>query len=158
MPRIEEMSPADLPEVVAIEELSFSNPWTRGMFMVEMTLPQSRTVVIKTEEQGSVSRIAGYACWWNVAGEVHILDIAVHPDFRHMGHATELAKTILDEARESNAEKIFLEVRASNLPARNFYGKLGFRETGLRPRYYDKPSEDAVCMTLEPINGGDPLR
>lgn len=153
--RIEDMTPADLPEVVAIEELSFTNPWTRGMFMVEMTLPQSRTIVLKTGEGRNISRIAGYACWWNVSGEVHILDIAVHPSLRCHGIAGRMMEKVFCDARANNAKIIFLEVRASNIPAREFYRKLGFRETGTRKNYYDKPSEDAVCMTLELIGGDD---
>ena len=153
MYRIEEMTPADLPQVLAIEELSFTNPWTRGMFMVEMTLPQSRTIVIKTGDSGKKDRddgdVAGYACWWNVSGEVHILDIAVHPTLRRRGLAGRLMEAILRDARESGSERAFLEVRASNLPAREFYRKLGFTETATRKKYYDKPSEDAICMTLE---------
>lgn len=146
---VEEMTPADLPEVLAIEEISFTNPWTRGMFMVEMSLAHSRMRVLRVKDGEEMAKVAGYVCSWYVADEVHIHDLAVHPSLRRKGLAKILMSDLLRDAGQKKAARVLLEVRESNSAALDFYRKLGFHETGARKKYYEKPTEDAVCMTLE---------
>lgn len=146
---VEEMTPADLPEVLAIEETSFTNPWTSGMFMVEMSLAHSRMRVLRDKDSQEMAPVAGYVCSWYVADEVHIHDLAVHPSLRRKGLAGMLMEDLLRDARQKRAVRVLLEVRESNVSARNFYRTIGFSEMGKRRKYYDKPTEDAVCMVLE---------
>jgi ribosomal-protein-alanine N-acetyltransferase len=83
------------------------------------------------------------------ADEAEILNLAVAPESRRRGYATALTQEALRDFLGQGVRRVFLEVRASNRAAIAFYEGLGFRGAGRRAAYYDKPREDAVCMTLE---------
>jgi [ribosomal protein S18]-alanine N-acetyltransferase len=138
----------DLPGVLDIERLAFTQPWSLASFRRELSLSFSRLMLAVTEEEGEGgSRIAGYLCRWLVAGESHILNVAAHPDFRRRGVGTALLAAAIDEARARNVSLMILEVRRSNLEARRLYRKFGFEERRLRRNYYG-PGEDALVMEL----------
>ena len=89
------------------------------------------------------ARIAGFLVSRSVGpGEREILNIAVAPEYRRMGIAQELIRAEI--ARQPGIH--FLEVRESNRAARMLYQKLGFREVGLRPGYYENPTETGIVM------------
>jgi ribosomal-protein-alanine N-acetyltransferase len=136
---------ADLDVVMEIDRLSFPTPWLRQAFSEEMARPWARLEILR--EQGG-GRAIGFCNYWLVADELHILNIAVHPDFRKQGHASTLLRHILAVGREAKARVISLEVRLSNQPAQMLYKKFGFHEVGRRPRYYADNGEDAVLMDL----------
>jgi ribosomal-protein-alanine N-acetyltransferase len=136
----------DLDAVMEIERLSFATPWVRQAFTDEMARPWAHLELLWDQASG---RAVGFCNYWLVADELHILNIAVHPDFRNQGHALALAHHILAAAREAKARVVMLEVRVSNVAARSLYCKLGFREVGTRPKYYADNGEDAVLMDLE---------
>jgi ribosomal-protein-alanine N-acetyltransferase len=96
---------------------------------------------------GGETVIAGYLCRWLVADEVHILNVAVHPDRRRHGIGQLLMREALREARACAAEAVTLEVRRSNTGARRLYEGLGFEEVGVRRNYYGR-GEDALIMRL----------
>jgi ribosomal-protein-alanine N-acetyltransferase len=134
----------DLERILAIEKASFEQPWSLTSFKRELSLPFSRIAVAVS---GSQSQIKGYLCRWMVVDELHVLNIAVHPDFRRRGVAAGLLEDSLDEAKAKNIEVATLEVRRSNLAARGLYRKFGFEERRLRRNYYG-PGEDAFIMEL----------
>jgi ribosomal-protein-alanine acetyltransferase len=84
------------------------------------------------------------------ADEFEILNLAVARDARRHGIARRLVKAALEQARAAGAVRTYLEVRASNQGAIDFYQQLGFSACGRRPHYYRHPSEDAVLMSLRP--------
>jgi [ribosomal protein S18]-alanine N-acetyltransferase len=143
-PRLVRMQDGDLAEVMAIENAIYTHPWTRGNF-------------------GDSLR-AGYQCWtWRVgaeligyfvllvaAGECHLLNLSVAAERQRAGHGTELLKEAMRLARSSGAERIFLEVRPSNLGAKALYERFGFREISVRRGYYPAHGgrEDALVLTL----------
>ncbi len=138
----------DIDAILAIENLSFSDPWTHDMFAGELQdreYDYSRVAVI--EETGEV---VGYCFFWIILDdEVQISNIAVHPQYRRQGIAQRLIEEAILLGREKHATSISLEVRESNLPARTFYAKLGFAEVGRRPRYYHMPVEDAFILRMK---------
>jgi ribosomal-protein-alanine N-acetyltransferase len=140
------MRAQDLHEVLEIERASFGNPWTSALFLQELRIPFSRILVIRSGETPDAS-IAGYLCRWLVADEVHILNVAVHPDYRRHGVGLLLMQEALREARVRAAESVTLEVRRSNVGARRLYESLGFEEVGVRRNYYGG-GEDALIMRL----------
>lgn len=145
---IERMRPADLEEVLAIERASFSMPWSRGAFLYEVEQNQvARCYVIRDE-----GRILGYVCLWEVAAELHVTNIAVHPDARRRGIGRILLGHVLDDARQRALRLVVLEVRPSNVEARSLYESFGFRVVGRRRGYYYDTGEDALVMeaTLGP--------
>lgn len=134
------MQSEDLPQVMEIEHLSFSSPWSRSSFLQELDNPSSRTLVAESD-----GRVTGYLCCWCVAGEIHILNVAVHPGYRRQGIARRLMEEILVRARTEGVRTISLEVRRGNLPAVSLYHRLGFHQVGVRRRYYEN-GEDALLM------------
>jgi len=136
----------DLPRILEIERLSFSQPWSLNSFRRELSLSFSRTYLAVIDGE-----IAGYLCRWLVAGEVHILNIAVHPGIRRRGVASALLAETVDEAIRVQAELMILEVRRSNLAAQQLYRRFGFVHRRLRRNYYGA-GEDALVMELVPAS------
>jgi ribosomal-protein-alanine N-acetyltransferase len=136
------MRPEDLDEVLAIERASFSMPWSRGAFLYE--IQQNR--VARCRVMREAGAIVGYLCVWEIADEVHITNVAVHPGRRREGIARALLGGVLTEARARDLRLIVLEVRPSNLEAIGLYESFGFRVTGRRRGYYYDTGEDALVM------------
>ena len=150
LPRIsvETMSHGDLEEILEIEKRSFPSPWSRDLFVRELNNRSSKNFVAREEIKG-MSRLAGYICFWTVAAEAHILNLAVHPSFRRLRTASLLLSHTLDYCRERGIRQVFLEVRSNNRPAQILYGKFGFVVNTIRKGYYNDTREDALVMALD---------
>jgi ribosomal-protein-alanine N-acetyltransferase len=133
----------DLDGVLEVEGESFSNPWTRDMYVWEL---QNRSVchifIVRTPE----CRVAGFCACWVVFDEVHINNVAIRPAYRGLGMGTALLRHVLAEGRRLGARRATLEVRASNAGARRLYERLGFYVAGTRRNYYTSPVEDALIL------------
>lgn len=149
---LDRMAEKDLKEVLQIEQASFPTAWSERMFRNELRSPLSRNFVAR---KISDSGIAGYINFWVFAGEVHLNNIAVHPDLRDRGIGSLLLGQMIATAREERALWLTLEVRPSNLAAISLYEKFGFRVRGVRPRYYTDTLEDAFIMWSEVENEND---
>lgn len=144
---IEPMCREDLPEVMAIEVVSFSVPWTEEMFGNDLAAGTLAGVLVaRASGCGSPAPVVGYICVWLVSDELHINNLAVHPRWRKRGIARELLRAALQHGHRGGARAAFLEVRASNVAAQGLYRKFHFEAVGVRPRYYTHPIEDAVVM------------
>jgi ribosomal-protein-alanine N-acetyltransferase len=144
--RIRNATHSELPRILEIERLAFPTPWSLNSFQRELSLPFSRLMIaMSAEDEREPAR--GFLCRWLAADEYHILNIAVHPDFRRAGLGAELMRYAIAEAKEKRARLITLEVRRSNFPARCLYRKFDFEEQRLRRHYYG-PGEDAIVMEL----------
>ncbi len=130
-------------EILRIENSSFVSPWNTRSFAEEVDRPISRLLAMKTD-----SRLSGYICFWIVAGEIHLMKMAIHPEMRGNGLGFFLLTRMIEEGRSEKAEKVWLEVRLSNSAARALYEKAGFMEVGRRRGYYSNGKEDALVMTL----------
>jgi len=139
---------ADVTAIWAIEKLSFPTPWSRWSFLLELSQRNSRTLVASPPAP-QPWQTWGYLIFWVVLEEMHILNLAVHPEYRRRGIARRLLAEGLAQARTLGAELAWLEVRPSNLAARALYKSLGFKEVGRRPHYYDDTKEDALLLTLD---------
>ena len=142
---LRDMRRDDLPTVLDIERRSFAQPWSRGFFEKELATPFARLVV--AVEGGARPQIIGYTCRWRVTDEVHLLNVAVHPERRGLGHGRELVAAVVAESEAARARVVYLEVRAGNVVARRLYRQLGFRDLGVRRGYYG-PGQDAIVMEL----------
>ncbi len=142
---IEVMAEKDIDEVLKIEELSFATPWTYDSFAFEILDNNlAKYIVAKTND-----KIAGYAGMWFVLDEVHITNIAIHPDYRNRGIGDRLIKEIIKIANENSLRKITLEVRSTNSQAIYLYEKNGFKTEGTRKGYYADTRDDALIMWKE---------
>lgn len=135
---------ADLDVLDEIEQHSFKVPWPRAAFEAELQREWAHI---------DLARLAGqpraFCNYWLVAGEVHILAIATHPDFRNRGIARHLLEHILSKGRDTKCTLATLEVRRSNVPAIALYERAGFRTVHVRARYYQDDDEDALVMLLD---------
>lgn len=138
---LREMRCRDVKEVAQLEQELFQTPWSCAAFREELDNKLSTIYVLLRSD-----RIIGYAIYWIVVDEVQIMKIALVPALRRLGIATWLLETIFQNARHSQAKKVFIEVRASNKNAVEFYKKNGFVVQGIRRNYYTAPTEDALCM------------
>lgn len=149
---IRPMEMDDIPQVHAIDQLSFSLPWPERSFRYEMTEnPTSRQWVVEAINARDLRQVVGAAILWLVLDEVHIGTFAIHPDFRRRGLAKQLLARSLQAVWAEGARRAYLEVRRSNIAARKLYEDFGFHVTGVRPRYYKNNGEDALLMDLNEI-------
>jgi ribosomal-protein-alanine acetyltransferase len=98
-----------------------------------------------------VSVLVGFAVASVIPTQAEIETIAVAAEEQRRGTGGRLLRALLDELRPMGVTEVLLEARASNQPALRLYTALGFRQTGVRPRYYDDPQEDAVLMVLQDL-------
>jgi [ribosomal protein S18]-alanine N-acetyltransferase len=140
----------DLDGILAVEAASFTNPWTRAMYEWEL---QNRSVCHILVVRLPGCRVAGFCSFWLVVDEIHINNVAILPEYRGHGLGTRLMRRVLTEGLRLGATRATLEVRASNVAAKQFYEGLGFRATAVRKHYYTNPVEDALILWREPDLG-----
>lgn len=144
------MLAGDLDAVLAIEHKSFSTPWTDTMFLSEMRQgPGSQLLVARLEKRPAT--IVGYVGYRAVLDEMHVMIIAVAPAWRRRGIARHMLSAAMEQARQADCARAILEVRASNVGAQQLYYRLGFAPVGVRPKYYTRPSEDALILWRDPL-------
>ena len=139
-------SPADLDAVLAIEEASFTSPWTREMYLAEFENVGVTYCYLARDESGQV---LGFCSFWRVIDELHVNNLAVAPAHRRQGIGAQLLRAVLAEGVRLGARRATLEVRRSNEVARVLYERLGFAAAGVRREYYSNPIEDALVLWRE---------
>ncbi len=141
------MTAQDLDDIMEIERTSFRAPWSRQVFVEELDRDWAHVDVLR--ERTPASPVLAFVNYWLVRDEVHVLNVATHPDERRRGHAARLMEHVIAFAHKHTCRYVTLEVRRSNLPAIKLYRKYGFRPVGIRPNYYVEDREDAIVMLLE---------
>jgi ribosomal-protein-alanine N-acetyltransferase len=126
-----------------IERFSFVSPWPADSFKNELLNPISRIWGVLDGEA-----FVGFTCFWIVAGDIHLLNIAVAPEKRGRGIGRYLLGRVIELGENVSVDRIWLEVRPSNSAALALYRGAGFIEDGIRPGYYSDTGEDAVLMSL----------
>ena len=134
---------SEIEAILEIEEASFTNPWTREMYVAELA---NRGIAYCYLARDADGHVVGFCSFWRVVDELHINNLAVLPRSRRTGVATALLRHVLAEGARLGAVRATLEVRQSNEPARLLYTHLGFAEAGVRRAYYTKPVEDAIVL------------
>jgi ribosomal-protein-alanine N-acetyltransferase len=136
-------SPEQIDDVLSIEEASFTNPWTREMYLAELGNAGVSFCFLARDPDGYA---VGFCSFWKVLDELHINNLAVLPDVRREGIASLLLRHVLREGARIGAVRATLEVRRSNEPARQLYERFGFSIAGVRHGYYSNPIEDALIL------------
>lgn len=129
-PTVREMGHDDLAMVSDIERRSYEFPWSHGVFRDCLLAGYQNIVLVRDR------RVVGYGVLSVAAGEAHILNICVDPQFRALGYGSRLLDEMLFRARAASVREIFLEVRPSNVTAVRLYQKKGFHKVADRPAYY----------------------
>jgi ribosomal-protein-alanine N-acetyltransferase len=138
------MTADDLERVLEIEHVAYSMPWARTTFEGLLARQDADLLVAVAGRQ-----VVGYAVCWSVMEQAELGNIAVAPEWRRQGVATQLLERVLRRQTERGVREIFLEVRTSNTVAQELYQRYGFRQIGRRAGYYSGPIEDALVMRRE---------
>jgi len=134
---------SDIKRIIEIEELSYSDPWPREIFMVDYLFNSSSEYFV-AKMQG---KIVGFIGIWYEGKKLHIINVAVHPDERGKGIGTNLLLFAINLSKELGYETVYLEARKSNVSAQRLYKKLGFKEKEELKGYY-QDGEDGIRMEL----------
>ena len=140
----------DLADVAALEAASFTNPWPREVLARDL---QNTAVSRVYAMRDAAGILMAFCASWFVGDEIHINTLAVKESERRRGLATRLLQFVFQEAAREGLRRATLEVRRSNEAALNLYAGLGFEVRGVRPRYYQKPEEDALVLWSDHLGG-----
>lgn len=145
LPRYRRMTEADVDAIMAIENVIYPHPWTRGNFSDSLRAGYHCWIM---EAAGET---IGYSVVMIAAGEAHVLNLSIAAQWQRQGRGRELLQFVLKLARDFRAGRILLEVRPSNVAGRGLYADAGFSEIATRRGYYPARDgrEDAVVMELE---------
>ncbi len=133
-------SPADAAALAALEAICLpSDPWGERAMADAIADPDCPTILAREGET-----VIGYVTGRALPPESELYRIVTHPSHRTRGIARTLALAFCDALRAAGCDTCFLEVRASNTPARALYRSLGFTACGTRRNYYRNPTEDAI--------------
>ncbi len=135
----------DLTEISALQARTFTNPWSAESLRWELANTDVARLYIM-REHGRIVRTVGYCACWVIFDELHINSLAVDPDERRRGLASQLLRAVHAEAVAAGATKATLEVRRSNEPALALYAHLGYAVEAVRKDYYEQPREDALVL------------
>lgn len=144
-------SPQEIEDILRIEALSFTNPWTKDMYLSEL---EHRDVTAFYIARDAVGEPVGFCSVWRVLDELHINNLAVLPERRRAGVATALLERVLADGAVRGAHRATLEVRRSNGAALRLYEGFGFAVAGVRRGYYTHPEEDALVLWRESVQRG----
>lgn len=144
--RIEAMAGRHIEAVMAIDAVSHSRQWSASTWRGELTGADRCHLVVVDGEQ-----VVAHAGTLQQLDELHITNVATHPEHRGRGHATRLLVALLRAGVADGATAATLEVRAADHATHRVYGRLGFVPAGVRPAYYSAPTDDAVVMWLHDL-------
>ena len=149
LPRLRPLHERDLAALMQIESRAYPFPWTDGIFRDCLRAGYECWVL---EDAG---QLLGYGVLSVAAGEAHLLNVCVNPDWQGRGLGRLLVRRLLDLARWHHARQVYLEVRPSNPGAIALYASEGFGEIGRRSNYYPATvgREDALVMGLQLASG-----
>jgi [ribosomal protein S18]-alanine N-acetyltransferase len=138
------MAERDLDEVMAIESVIYSHPWTRGNFADSLRAGYECRVLRLGPE------LIGYFVLMVAAAEAHLLNLSIAAAHQRAGHGSALLGQAAELAAKLSARRLFLEVRPSNRGAQALYTRFGFRPVAVRRGYYPAHTgrEDALVLAL----------
>ena len=138
------MEKTHIKEVLEIERLTFSDPWSENAFIKCLKDVNCHYFTALFE-----NKVIGHAGYWGVLDEAQIYNVAVAESYRNKGIGKMLLNKLIAFAlKEDGRKRFLLEVRAGNISAIRLYEGLGFKKDGIRPKFYSNPEEDAVLMSL----------
>jgi ribosomal-protein-alanine N-acetyltransferase len=159
---VEPMGLADVDQVMEIEQVAFTAPWSARAYRYEIAENENSVMLVvrpAVPQRGWLARILGrsvlasretvlgYGGMWLLVDDAHIATLAVHSRWRGRGLGELLLLSLLDLSPGLGARRATLEVRVSNAVARELYQKYGFEVVSLRKRYYADNNEDAYIMS-----------
>lgn len=141
--RIRSMVERDVARVVELEASAFGSPWEADTFRRLLGRTGAELLVVEVRAE-----VVAYAVLWCILDQGELANIAVDDMWRRRGIGARLLDRVLERARERGVTDLFLEVRQSNMVARDLYRRRGFTSIGVRRNYYDSPREDACVLRI----------
>ncbi len=135
-----------LDRVVEVEQSCFSDPWPTSAFLAEFSHPWSYFKVLVRDKHSKGTRVDGYIIAWMLPDDMHLLKMAVLPNWRRKGLARFMLDDCLMTFGNCGGGVASLEVRPSNSAALALYSSFGFRQVAVRRGYYSKDHEDALLL------------
>jgi ribosomal-protein-alanine N-acetyltransferase len=122
---------------------------------VDLAAELTREIALPWVIRAQSGLVVGFLLAWSVADELHLLELASHPEYRRQGFGRALLQALVVHARQQQKRLLLLEVRRSNQAAIALYESCGFQTTGVRRAYYSDTGEDALEMriTFDPSSG-----
>jgi [ribosomal protein S18]-alanine N-acetyltransferase len=145
---VRRLSLYDLDAIEGIENAVYPTPWSRSMFAGELAKPSSLSLGGFDPNSG---RLVAYLIVSRYVDAWHIMNLAVHPDWRRLGIASRLLDELFALTGSDLRRGYTLEVRISNATAIALYEHFGFEASGVRRGYYTDNREDALIMWKDPI-------
>jgi ribosomal-protein-alanine N-acetyltransferase len=146
-------SAEDVPRIMEIEKDGFQHPWSRELIQRELGHAWSQLLLAcePGPAAGPVAeeRVVGYIVFWLVHDEIHVLNVATALEARRRGVGRALMEAAERVGQARGARIATLEVRRSNEPAIALYRTIGYRQVGVRPKYYAEENEDAIVMVKQ---------
>lgn len=138
------MQAGDVASVLETEQAAYEMPWDEEIFVDCLRVGYGCWVA----EIGEL--VVGHGILTVGAGECHVLNLCVHPQWQGIGLGRRMLRRLLLAARNQGADTAFLEVRESNETALGLYRSEGFCEIGTRRGYYPARNgrEDAIVLAL----------
>jgi ribosomal-protein-alanine N-acetyltransferase len=140
---------ADLAAIERIERRAYPTPWSRSMFASE--LAKTSSICLGAVDTDADEALVAYLIISRYADAWHVMNVAVHEDYRGQGVATKLLSRLFELTAGDDRRGYTLEVRVSNSGAIKLYEKLGFVARGVRRGYYTDNREDALIMWKDPV-------
>lgn len=136
-----QLGESDLDDLVGLERECFAYHWTHDQFL--LGLQKGVFTILGVRRDG---QLVGYIAFSMIEDEMEILNLAVHPDFRKLKLATALMDKAFEICLAMGIKKSFLDVKVSNEPAISLYRKYGYKQIGIRRKYYPDTKEDALLF------------
>ena len=137
------MNISDLDSISNILLTDFDDFWTYSVFKEELKNPNSKYILALEKDN-----IVGFGGIWKAVDDIHITNIVVKKSLRKNGIGSMLLNKLIELSKKENINSITLEVNTKNIPAIKLYEKYGFKNVGIRKKYYNG-TDDAVIMTME---------
>lgn len=131
----------DMPEVLEIEEKSSDYPWCEEDFL--RCLRQGNCIGMAAEQGG---KVVGFMIYEMYKTKLHILNFAVHPDYRLCGIGRKMAEKLFGKLSDDRRTRVTVEVREISLDGQYFFRAVGFRATGVSRQFFTDSGEDAYLM------------
>lgn len=142
---IRHATPADIPQILALEQQTDTAAhWSSSEYEVLFAKDDPRRLALVVSADDKPDTIQGFLVARCLPDEWEIENVVVAVQKRQQGLGAALVHALLARARSEGARAVLLEVRESNQSASQLYEKIGFKETGRRPGYYQNPAEDAL--------------
>lgn len=131
----------DMPDVLAIEEGCFANPWSERDWIDQLRQRNNIAMVAEVNE-----RVVGSMIYELHRNRLHVLNFAVHPGFQRRGVGTAMVSKLKSKLSHERRNRLMLEIRETNVAAQLFFKSQGFRAVSLLRDFYEDTAEDAYLM------------